>query len=322
MTRRVSESPISSSRSAEISSTARPSRRASRIWSQICACAPTSTPRVGCAAISSFGAWLISRPTISFCWLPPESEAAVTSMPGVRTSYSRTIRSVSARAALRSRNAPLLLGRSVTWPRMRFSQSGASSSSPCRWRSSGMTAMPSSRRLRVGVREMSTPSRVSTPVSRWRMPMMASTSSDWPLPSTPAMPRTSPLWMVKVMPSSTARTTPSGSVAVSRRSSTVSIGVSVTVDSRVSGDGSSLPTISSASCLGVVFAGSAVPTVVPRRMTVISSATDSTSPSLCEMKMTVRPSALSSRRLSKSASTSCGTRTAVGSSRIRVRAPR
>ena len=98
--------------------------------------------------------------------------------------------------------------------------------------------------------------------------------------------------------------------------------MSVTVDSRVSGEGSSLPTISSASCLVVVVCGSAVPTVVPRRMTVISSATDSTSPSLCEMKMTVRPSALSSRRLSKSASTSCGTSTAVGSSRMRVRAPR
>jgi YD repeat-containing protein len=100
------------------------------------------------------------------------------------------------------------------------------------------------------------------------------------------------------------------------------VGTSVTVDSRVSGEGSSLPTISSASCLGVVCFGSAEPTVVPRRMTVISSATDSTSPSLCEMKMTVRPSALSSRRLSKRASTSCGTRTAVGSSRMRVRAPR
>lgn len=98
--------------------------------------------------------------------------------------------------------------------------------------------------------------------------------------------------------------------------------MSVTVDSSVSGEGSSLPTISSASCLVLVFLGSAVPTVVPRRMTVISSATESTSPSLWEMKMTVRPSDFSSRRLSKSASTSCGTRTAVGSSRISVRAPR
>jgi hypothetical protein len=34
--------------------------------------------------------------------------------------------------------------------------------------------------------------------SAWRMPMMASTSSVWPLPSTPAMPRTSPRWMVNV----------------------------------------------------------------------------------------------------------------------------
>ncbi len=106
------------------------------------------------------------------------------------------------------------------------------------------------------------------------------------------------------------------------RPSTFSIGVVVTVDSRVSGEGSSVPTMSSASCLVVAVLGSAVPTVVPRRMTVMSSATFSTSPSLCEMKMTVRPSALSSRRLSKSASTSCGTSTAVGSSRMRVLAPR
>ena len=30
------------------------------------------------------------------------------------------------------------------------------------------------------------------------MPMIASTSSVWPLPSTPAMPSTSPAWMVEV----------------------------------------------------------------------------------------------------------------------------
>lgn len=152
--------------------------------------------------------------------------------------------------------------------------------------------------------------------------MIASTSSAWPLPSTPAMPSTSPLWMVNPTSSSRMRSTPSGSTAASRRPATLSIASSVTVDSRVSGEGSSLPTISSASCLAVVCAGSALPTVVPRRMTVISSATESTSPSLCEMKMTVRPWDFSPRRFSKSASTSCGTRTAVGSSRIRMRAPR
>ena len=47
MTSMGSDRPISSSRSAEISSTARPSRRARLMCSQMAACAPTSTPRVG-----------------------------------------------------------------------------------------------------------------------------------------------------------------------------------------------------------------------------------------------------------------------------------
>ena len=53
-----------------------PSARASLSSSQIAAWAPTSTPRVGCAAMSSRGFALISRPTISFCWLPPERARA------------------------------------------------------------------------------------------------------------------------------------------------------------------------------------------------------------------------------------------------------
>lgn len=130
---------------------------------------------------------------------------------------------------------------------------------------------------------------------------------------------TSPAWMVKVTSSQTGRPV-CGSWTVSP--STASIGLSVTVDSRVSGVGRAEPTISSARCRAVVSAGSTEATVVPRRMTVMASATESTSPSLCEMNRTVSPSAFSSRRLSKRASTSCGTSTAVGSSRISVRAPR
>ena len=56
--------------------------RAFLMWPQIAAWAPTSTPRVGWAAISSTGSPLISRPTISFCWLPPDSARAWVSMPG------------------------------------------------------------------------------------------------------------------------------------------------------------------------------------------------------------------------------------------------
>ena len=96
----------------------------------------------------------------------------------------------------------------------------------------------------------------------------------------------------------------------------------MTVDSSVLGEGSSLPTISSASWREVTSAGLTVATVVPRRMTVMSSATASTSSSLWEMKTRVWPSALSSRRLSNSASTSWGTSTAVGSSRMMILAPR
>ena len=47
MTRIVSDRPISSSRSAEMSRTASPLRLARLSWSQIAAWAPTSTPRVG-----------------------------------------------------------------------------------------------------------------------------------------------------------------------------------------------------------------------------------------------------------------------------------
>ena len=82
------------------------------------------------------------------------------------------------------------------------------------------------------------------------------------------------------------------------------------------GEGSSEPTISSASWRAVTSVGSTVRTVVPRRITVISSATESTSSSLWLMKMTEMPSFFSPRRLPNSSSTSCGTRTAVGSSRI------
>ena len=60
----------------------------------------------------------------------------------------------------------------------------------------------------------------------------------------------------------------------------------------------------------------------PPRSTVTRSATAFTSCSLCEMKITVRPSAAISRSVSNSTSASCGVSTAVGSSRIRMRASR
>ena len=61
---------------------------------------------------------------------------------------------------------------------------------------------------------------------------------------------------------------------------------------------------------------------LPPRRTVTRSATAFTSCSLCEMKITVRPSPAIRRIVSNSESHSCGVSTAVGSSRISTRASR
>ena len=239
-------------------------------------------------------------------------------MPGVRTSYCSTMRSESARAPSRLIQCPLTLGSRVWWPRMRFSHSGESSSRPWRWRSSGMYPTPEARRCRVPQEVTSSSESSTAPLAGRSMPTTASTSSVWPLPSTPAMPSTSPAWIVKSMSLSTARPVES----TTSRSRTWSTSRSVTVDSSVPGLGSSSPTMSSASSCWVTSSGLTEATVVPRRSTVMSSAIARTSSSLWEMKSRVLPLLLRSRRFSKSASTSCGTSTAVGSSRMMMLAPR
>ena len=84
---------------------------------------------------------------------------------------------------------------------MRFSAMVKPGTRPSTWRSSGMNPTPASRILRVDRPTSSMPSSTIEPVtSSWR-PRMASVSSVWPLPCTPATPRTSPARMVKLMPS-------------------------------------------------------------------------------------------------------------------------
>ena len=50
--------------------------------------APTSTPRVGWAAMMTSGSPESSRARMAFCWLPPESERALASGSGGLTSYA------------------------------------------------------------------------------------------------------------------------------------------------------------------------------------------------------------------------------------------
>src|SRR6516165_3435284 len=84
----------------------------------------------------------------------------------------------------------------------------------------------------------------------------------------------------------------------------------------------SRPTISRASDLASVSAVRTVPTAVPARSTVTRSEMASTSGSLCEMKITLVPLAAISRTVATNCRTSCGVSTVVGSSRMRIRAPR
>ena len=179
--------------------------------------------------------------------------------------------------------------------------------------------------------------------------MIASTSSVWPLPSTPATPTISPACTANETSSSGRWETTSRSGGASSVSNATSDTLNAaagpssgaraplsmvspttsnntfccTVRSRVSGDGSSLPTIISASCREVTVLGSGTsPTVRPARITVIASACSSTSSSLCEMNTTVEPCCVRLRSEPNSSLTSWGTRTAVGSSRMRMPAPR
>ena len=108
------------------------------------------------------------------------------------------------------------------------------------------------------------------------IPRIASTNSPCPLPSTPATPTISPHCTEKltsrslVTPASSTTDIPLTSTAVR----------SVTVASRVSGVGSSEPTMSSARSWAVTSSGLTLATDRPWRSTVIVSAISSTSSSL------------------------------------------
>ena len=116
--------------------------------------------------------------------------AASTSMPGVRTSYSSTIRWVSLRAPDRSIHGPLTLGalglvaEDPVLPERRRRAAGRAGAGP-----RGCSRCRASRRRRVGQRgDVLAAEGDACPAASGRMPMIASTSSAWPLPSTPAMP--------------------------------------------------------------------------------------------------------------------------------------
>ena len=152
-----------------------------------------------------------------------------------------------------------------------------------------------------------------------RMPASASSSSDWPLPATPAMPTISPACSSKL--ARFTRVTP-------KRSRTSR---SLTASSTPPGRAGAFSTRSghrpADHFLGQLRARrwsrvAVSCTTAPWRMTVTRSVTAMISRSLWVTRITVLPCSRSRASRPKSWSVSCGVSTAVGSSRIRISAPR
>ncbi len=193
---------------------------------------------------------------------------------------------------------------------------------PSPWRSSGMRPTRAAVQPAgvVGAAACSGPSRI-VPSEGWRRPVSTDTSACWPLPATPAMATISCVW--------TTRSRLSRRGAPSRLSRTVTwdsvtTGAACSAAEAASARGMTTlrPTISSASSAGLVLAVSRSATSLPCRSTATRRDTAITSSSLCEMKMTASPSSTKPRNVANRSCTSCGVRTAVGSSRISTRAPR
>ena len=184
----------SSSSSSDTTSTATPlSRRSSSAW-RICAAAPTSTPHVGCAAISSFGRCRISRPTMYFCRLPPDRLRAAACGPAALTPNvanrlaSRNAHDARAPHEPVAHHALAMRGEQRIVGERHLGHGAAAEALLGHEREAE----------RAPLRGIQRPDRhaagcVIVPAScSGRSPDSAASSSCWPLPETPAMPTISP----------------------------------------------------------------------------------------------------------------------------------
>ena len=248
--------------------------------------APTSSPHDGLSATTSRGRRESSRANTTFCWLPPESAEAGRSGSGGRTSKASRSSLASVRTRLHDTNRGAARGAASRSTRARFSARVMSGTRPRPWRSSGMMLMPQRRSLRGGALVMSSPSRRIAPSQR-ADPVRPSISARWPLPSTPAIPSTSPARTCRfrsliggpddgsgtVKPRHSKTTSGSSSPADRERSSTINWPVIALVRTCWSNS----PRTSS-TCLR------------PRRKTDTRSAISMTSPSLWVTSTMARPS--------------------------------
>ena len=201
-----------------------------------------------------------------------------------------------------------------------FSHSGKSPTTPAARRSSGMRATPNAVSCAAAFfAGHALPPNVICPALKASKPHSTSASAPWPLPDIPAM--------AVICPERNCRLTPriwwrAELPALAPSSSHTTAPVCRSLLRFVVGTLMSRPTMATASCCWVVVFVSTIATSLPDRSTATRWHTRSTSPSLWLMKTTLKPLSTIFCSVANSWSLSCGVRTAVGSSRIRIFAPR
>ena len=260
-----------------------------------------------------------SLATTTFWMLPPDSMSTVCFSLSHFTVNSR-ISSLDFRVSCFSFTMPALeISGSESRLARRFSLIVASLATPNKSLSWGIYAVLAiSRMFRMDIPDTSWRFIRIFPLWIGRRPVMHSSSSLCPFPSTPAMPRISPLLTVKLtsftlsFPSpypwyrcSTLNTTSRGRACFFSRSILTS-----------------RPTISREISDSVISFTSYTPMDCPFFMMVILSHICLTSRILWEMNMTVCPCSFNRISCRNSSSVSCGVSTAVGSSSISILAPR
>ena len=154
--------------------------------------APTSSPRVGCAATSTFGSRHISRAKTTRCWFPPERVHKGASGP-LHWISNCSMSSFACAVIWVLLMMPCRATLSVS-PRRRFSATDMLRTMPESCRSSGTTATPA-RAMAPGRAESTfLPSTTTSPEVSVTREESRSPSGRCPLPSTPAIPRISPWW--------------------------------------------------------------------------------------------------------------------------------
>ena len=200
-----------------------------------------------------------------------------------------------------------------------FSASVKSSTRPRRCRSSGMWPTPASRQLRAPSVVTSSPAATIRPASG--LPQARDRLDELRL-AVAVHPGDADDLAGPHLAGRRRERLPRSRSSCTRRSSTVRSGSPGSACVFSTCRSTSRPTIRRARPSSVAPSRATVSIVLPRRRTVMRSAIASTSPSLWVMKMIDFPSAWSERMMLKSSSASCGVRTAVGSSRMRISAPR